>query len=282
MITRELMGFWLIFARVENVESHYVLATLHQYDVIVNSNVSTWLLVPYLEADVVCMMITPELMELWWIFARLENIEFHHVLATLHQYEWHCQFRCIYSTPSLLCKSWCSAHWDRLGIDSAIAVFCLSRKSQNCRNWLCIQHLANTNGIVNPNVSASPLSSCRDADIVLLSILGNCWTYGWISSASKISKFTMYFQYFTNINGACIAKVCAWILECYFKADVVLFRMHFYSLPLKIFMLCQFSLFPGAECSYAMSTNLFILCHCNYTILHSSSILNLSSILNSS
>ena len=131
-----------------------------------------------------------------------------------------------------------------------------SKMSKMSKFIMYHQNLANTNGIANPDVPALPLFSCLDADIVLLSILGNWWTYGWFLSASKMSKFTMYFQYSTNINGAFIAKVHAWILECYFKADVVLFWMHLYSLSLNTLRLvaCQWiSPFPSAECSYAMS-----------------------------
>ena len=94
----------------------------------VDSNVSTSPLAFYFEADVVCIEITRELIGLWLIFAGVKNVEFHHVLATLHQYEWYCQFQRIYLAPGLLCRSWCSAYWDRLGIDGVMIDFCWSQK----------------------------------------------------------------------------------------------------------------------------------------------------------
>jgi hypothetical protein len=50
---------------------------------IVNPNVSTSPLASYLEADVVYIENTWELMELWLIFARVENVESRHVSTTL-------------------------------------------------------------------------------------------------------------------------------------------------------------------------------------------------------
>ena len=51
---------------------------------IVNPNVSTSPLASYLEADAVIIEIGWELMEPWLNFARVENLEIHHVLSTLH------------------------------------------------------------------------------------------------------------------------------------------------------------------------------------------------------
>jgi hypothetical protein len=85
-------------------------------------------------------------------FARVENIEIHPVSPVLHQYQWHCQFQRIYLTPSLLCQSWCSDYWDRLGIDGVMIDF---RWSRNCRISPCYmywQPFTNTNGTVNSNV----------------------------------------------------------------------------------------------------------------------------------
>jgi hypothetical protein len=72
---------------------------------IINPNISTRLLAPYLKANVAIIKIAWELVELLLIFRRVENVEIRRVSPALRQYQWHCQSQCIYLTVSTLPRS---------------------------------------------------------------------------------------------------------------------------------------------------------------------------------